>query len=74
MYHVPEAVRASSPPRQCVEARVRNIERRDVLHLQARLATHSKSRHEIDVGAGNQPWNGELLGRLSFMPGFRVAY
>ena len=52
----------------------RNLQRRDVLHLQARLATHSKSRHEIDVGAGNQPWLGELPRILSFMPGFQVAY
>ena len=31
MYHVPEAVRASSPPRQCVEFRIRNLQRRNVV-------------------------------------------
>ena len=51
-----------------------SLHRRDVLHLQARFATRSKGRCEIDVGAGNQPWNCELLGILSFVPGFQVAY
>ena len=50
----------------------KSVNGRDVLHLQARVAMHSKGRCEIDVGAGY--WNCELLGMLSFVPGFQVAY